>query len=905
MNINRLSPERPRRSVLFTHRLRQALIEPAGAIRDVGARRSARLIAIMLLLMIALFLVVDGYQLLTVPGYRPPWAGYLFLISAYALSRTALYQVAAVLMIAMFPLVIFTTILASAAPGVDRIVSYLVLSLFLGSIFVSWRGVMLLAAINLAGLLILPMIDPVRIPSYEPLVTPMAENLIGSALVLVSMRHRNQIERDRQAELRGSEERLRLALDAAHMGTWHWDARADVLVGSWQISHLFDLPVEQPVGCMADYLRYLHPADRPEVEAKLAVLQTSDASDYSLDHRIVWADGVVRWLGVTGRIYRDAAGQLTHMTGTAMDITARKRAEIEREQALASLRSSEERYALAARGANDGLWDWDLLSGAIFFSPRWKAMLGYAEDAIGTSPEEWLGRLHPYDQEPVRVRLAAHARRLIDHFELEYRIAHADGSYRYMLCRGLAIGESLNQATRMVGSQTDITDRKQAEERLRYDALHDSLTDLPNRALFMDRLGHAMRTRTRRIDDASFAVLFLDLDRFKTVNDSLGHLIGDELLITVAQQLERCLRPNDTIARLGGDEFTILLDPLRQPQDASEVAERLQQALSAPIQIQGREVFTSVSIGIALGSPAYERPEELLRDADTAMYQAKLRGKARYAVFDAAMHTDALELLQLETDLRRALDRAELRVYYQPIVSLHTEQIVGFEALVRWQHPQRGMIPPDMFIPLAEDTGLITVLGQIVLREACRQLAVWQAQLPALPQLYMSVNLSAKQMAQPDLVELIAETLRETGLAPHQLKLEILESALIGRALAAETLGRLKDLGVQISIDDFGTGYSSLSYLHQFPVDTLKIDRSFISRMGVNGEHSEIILAIVTLARSLGMEAIAEGVETISQRDQLRELQCDYGQGWLFARALDQSAATDLVASLAVQPRAV
>jgi diguanylate cyclase (GGDEF)-like protein/PAS domain S-box-containing protein len=573
------------------------------------------------------------------------------------------------------------------------------------------------------------------------------------------------------------------------------------------------------------------------------------------------------------------------------------RSRIERDR-QAQLRQSEERYALAASGANDGLWDWDLASGQIFFSPRWKAMLGYPEGAIGTAPEEWFSRIHPYDQEPVRVRLEAYARRLIDHFELEYRIAHADGGYRYMLCRGLTTGEAANQATRMVGSQTDITDRKLAEERLLYDALHDNLTGLPNRALLMDRLSHALIKRARRADEPIFAVLFLDLDRFKTVNDSLGHLTGDELLLTVAQKLAQCLRPSDTIARMGGDEFTILLDPLRGPQDASEVAERIQLALAAPIPIRGREVFTSVSIGIALGSAAYERPEELLRDADTAMYQAKLRGKARYAVFNPAMHTDALELLQLETDLRRALDRAELRVHYQPIVSLHTERIVGFEALVRWQHPQRGLIPPDMFIPLAEDTGMIVALGQIVLREACRQLAEWQAQVPNLPLLRMSVNLSAKQMAQPDLVELIAQTLRETGLAAHQLKLEILESALIGRALAAETLGRLKDLGVQISIDDFGTGYSSLSYLHQFPVDTLKIDRSFISRMGVNGEHSEIISAIVTLARSLGMEAIAEGVETTMQRDQLRELQCDYGQGWLFARALDQAAATTLVASL-------
>jgi len=733
----------------------------------------------MLLTMLVLFVTVDIVQLLSVPSYSPRWSGYMFLIGAYAFSRTTHYRLAVGMMIAICPLAIFTTIISSSAPGVDGAVSYLVLGLFLSSIFVSWHGVLLLAAINLVGLLLLPSLIPDKVAGATSLMASLAVNLIGAALVLISMRHRRQIEGDRQAELRGSEERLR--------------------------------------------------------------------------------------------------------------------------QALAALRNSEERYALAARGANDGLWDWDLTSGQIFFSPRWKAMLGYAEDAISTAPEEWFSRIHPNDLEPMRTRLAAHARRLIDHFELEYRITHADGGYRYMLCRGLAIGETATLATRMVGSQTDITDRKLAEERLRHDALHDSLTSLPNRALFMDRLSHAMRRRRRirSVDEATFAVLFLDLDRFKTVNDSLGHMVGDELLLTAAQKLQQCLRPNDTIARIGGDEFTILLDPLQQPRDATEIAERIQRILAAPIHIHGHEIFTSVSIGIALSGDNYERPEELLRDADTAMYQAKLQGRARYAVFDDAMHADALELLRIESDLRRALDRSELRVHYQPIVSLHTEQIVGFEALVRWQHPERGMIPPDMFIPVAEDTGMITVLGQIVLREACRQLAEWQAQLPGLPPLMMSVNLSAKQLAQPDLLDLIDNALRETGLSAKQLKLEILEGALIGKAQAAETLRRIKDLGVQISIDDFGTGYSSLSYLHQFPVDTLKIDRSFISQMGTNGEHNEIISAIVSLARSLGMEAIAEGIETVAQRDQLRELNCDYGQGWLFARALDQAAATTLVASLA------
>jgi diguanylate cyclase (GGDEF)-like protein len=455
----------------------------------------------------------------------------------------------------------------------------------------------------------------------------------------------------------------------------------------------------------------------------------------------------------------------------------------------------------------------------------------------------------------------------------------------------------LGQAV-LVGAQTDITDRKLAEARLHYNALHDSLTGLPNRALFLDRLGQVIKRR-REGNTPAFALLFLDLDRFKTINDSLGHQAGDELLIGVARRLEGCLRPGDTVARLSGDEFTILLEPLIQATEATARAEQIQRALAPPFPVQGQEIFVSASIGIGLGTGEYRHADDVLRAADAALHQAKLWGKARYAVFAAPIYDQARSRLQLETDLHRAVARTEFRLHYQPIVLLANDLTVGFEALVRWHHPTRGLLAPGDFLPLAEDTGLITPLSYWVLREACRQLVEWQRQLAPLPPLSISVNLPAGLLTQPELVPRIRQILRETSLAAPQLKLELVENTLVAEGEAAATaLGRLKILGVQLSIDDFGTGYSSLSYLHRFPVDTIKIDRSFVSRLGTDHEPAEIIAAIVTLARSLGMTTVGEGIETAEQQQQLQALGCDYGQGWLFAPALDAAQTATLLAGL-------
>src|SRR5690348_10001059 len=572
---------------------------------------------------------------------------------------------------------------------------------------------------------------------------------------------------------------------------------------------------------------------------------------------------------------------------------ARISTQLAHKKAQEALRESEERYALAARGANDGLWDWNLVTSAMYFSPRWKAMLGFRENEIEDRLEEWIGRIHDADRERVKEEIATHQKGLTPHFESEHRLLHKDGGFRWMLSRGLAVHDATGKALRMAGSQTDITERK----------VSDPLTGLPNRLLFIDRLGRLVKHSKRR-KDILFAVLFLDLDGFKMINDSMGHLIGDQLLLGVANRLEKCLRSTDTVARLGesftvarlgGDEFTVLLDDLKEPNDAKSAADRLMKSLAPPFILGGKEVFTSVSIGIALSNSAYDQAEDMLRDADTAMYRAKSLGKARFEVFDADMRASVMARLQLETDLRGALEREEFRNFYQPIVSLDSGRIVGFEALLRWQHPIRGLLGPEEFILVAEETGLIRELGWWNLREACRQMSQWRS-APKGRNLVISVNLSAKQFLQPNLVEDIRKLLGKLSLAPDALKLEITESAVMADPSAAvEMLQQIKSIGIRLAIDDFGTGYSSLSYLHRFPLDTLKIDRSFIRDMQEDGEGMEIARTILPMASNLRLDVVAEGVETLEQVALLKQLHCKYAQGYYFSKPLSAENTTALL----------
>ena len=441
---------------------------------------------------------------------------------------------------------------------------------------------------------------------------------------------------------------------------------------------------------------------------------------------------------------------------------------------------------------------------------------------------------------------------------------------------------------------TDVTTRKRAEEQLLHNALHDALTGLPNRALFLEHLRHAIERNGMR-GEKNFAVLFLDFDQFKIINDSLGHMEGDNLLRSIARRLADSLRPGDIVARLGGDEFTILLDDLGKSGDVTRIVERIQNDLKLPFTLRGSQVFIGASIGIALSDGNYTKPEIMLRDADIAMYRAKSGGKSRYQIFNQKMHEQASSRLQLETDLRQALEREEFRVYYQPIINLQTGKIKGFESLVRWQHPTRGLVSPLEFIPVAEETGLIIPLGEWILRQSCRQLRQWQTKLN--PSLTMSVNLSCKQFMQTDLVERVVKILAETRIESDSLRLEITESHLMEDSEAAiAVMNRLCALDIKLSIDDFGTGYSSLSYLHRLPVNYLKIDRSFVSRMQINSDNREIVRTIILLAKNLNLEVIAEGIETEEQADYLKNLDCDFGQGYLFSKPVESQQAGALIA---------
>jgi len=557
---------------------------------------------------------------------------------------------------------------------------------------------------------------------------------------------------------------------------------------------------------------------------------------------------------------------------------------IERKRIAEQLRESQERYQLAVHGSNDGIWDWNLKTNRIYFSPRWKSMLGYQENEIPNKPGEWFKRVHPEDIHALRLALTNHIKGHSLLFESEYRIQHKLEHYIWAQARGSLIKDTNNQPSRLAGSQTDITLRKEVDARLQFDAFHDTLTNLPNRALFMDRLTQALE-RKKRHSDYLFAVLFLDLDHFKDVNDNHGHPVGDQLLIAYGQKVSTCLRSIDTVSRLGGDEFAILLDDIKQIDYALEIANRIQQECRTPFNVNGTEIVISASIGIVPSTLDHCHPDDILRDADIAMYQAKTLGRACHSLFETPMRQRLVSRLELGNDLRKALENQEFQVQYQPIISLKTWKILGFEALCRWNHPLRGSIPPTEFIPIAEESGYINTLGMWVLRQACEQMQEWHARFPINPPISIHVNISGKQFHQPGLVEDIQRILANTHLDPKFLNLEITENLFVEYDEPFNTaLARLTEIGVKLQIDDFGSGYSSFNYLQRLPVSSIKIDSVFIANMKSGNNNTEIVRSIITMARSLGMGAIAEGVETAEQFAQLQSVNCESGQGYYISR---------------------
>ncbi len=562
------------------------------------------------------------------------------------------------------------------------------------------------------------------------------------------------------------------------------------------------------------------------------------------------------------------------------------------------IQKKKERDTLPIEAAGDGHWYWDLRADKIYFSRQWAAMLGYEEGELGTNPDEWFDRIHPYYVPEFKEALSAHLYGKTQQFQSQHRVQHRDGTYIWVLIRGLALRDAHGNPTAIAGSQIDVTVLMEVEKKIVDDAFHDKLTGLPNRQALLVRLEGAF-DRLKKSGPFLFVVMFLDLDRFKVINDSLGHLVGDQLLAAAAARLRGTLRERsgDMVARFGGDEFVILMEDLRGAEQALAVASRVQDVLAEPFKLGKHEVRTRASIGVAFSNTKIEKPEDLLRNADTAMYHAKAQRKGDVQIFNAEMHSEALRLHQLQNDLGRALDRQELLLYYQPVISMQSGRIVGAEALLRWQHSGGEIIGPAEFIPLAEETGAIVSIGEWALRAACSQNVVWQR--AGYQPLTVAVNLSAHQIRQEDFPQTVARILMETRLDANWLELELTETALMENLDAAtRILNRLLDCGVHVSIDDFGTGYSSLSYLRRFVVNSLKMDRSFVADLTTDGKSAAVARGLITLAHELGLTVTAEGVETHDQLSFLGSHGCDRVQGYLASRPLPAKEFAELARSI-------
>lgn len=686
----------------------------------------------------------------------------------------------------------------------------------------------------------------------------------------------------RKALVENAFRRLEKALDTMQLGVTVTDLDGRIVYTNPADAAMHGWSAEELVG---KDVRVLGPDDRAR---RLAPEEIAAMGTWRRESVNVRRDGSTFPVQLMSDVVRDPDGEAIGVVTTCEDITTRKKAE-------RALRESEERYALAMRGANDGLWDWNLESGEVFYSSVWREMLGLDESEFPGTLEAWLERVHPEDRDQLQFDLAAHRADRSPRFQNEHRIRHADGSWIWVLARGIAERGPDGKPYRITGSLTDITERKGAEAQLAQDALYDTLTGLPNRAFLYDLLNRALARLARR-SDYTFAVLFLDLDRFKQVNDTLGHAAGDDLLVEVARRLEESVRPGDVVTRLAGDEFCVLLDGIGESGDATRVARRILDVLDRPVRLGDRPVQTGCSIGIAISEPGMEDPEQILRNADTAMYRAKSEGRACFELFDRSMQEQAVELLRLENELRKAVEEGQFRLVYQPVVSLGDRTVTGLEALVRWHHPERGVLSPGSFVPLAEETGVIVPLGWWTLDEACSRMGDWARRHPTMNGMTVSVNLSARQLRHPELVDRVRGALDRAELEPRRLRLDVSEKVLMENPdLNRDVVARLRELGVQVQIDDFGTGMSSLSYLNRFHVSTLKLDRSFVREIDTTSDRSAVAQAFITLARALDIPVVAEGVESDVHDARLRDLRCEQGQGYLYHQPLDPDAVTTLL----------
>ena len=568
---------------------------------------------------------------------------------------------------------------------------------------------------------------------------------------------------------------------------------------------------------------------------------------------------------------------------------------IERQRSEQALIKVKERYALAVAGANDCIWDWEADTQKAYFSPRWNELTGLTGDVGVDRLQDWFERVHPEDLPELKRIMSVKLDGPRRHFEYEHRLRHESGEYLWVYARGVILADKTGRAVRMAGSISSIAKRKETENQLIHRALHDALTGLPNRVLFIDRLQQALR-RFKRNNTLRFAVLYFDLDRFKFVNDSLGHSAGDSLLVSIARRLMSVIRPGDTVARMGGDEFAVLVSDIEDESDTALVSERIHTLFQQEFSIAGRGMYTSASIGVAVAAPQYQSPEEILRDADLAMYRAKRSETENTVIFDTTMHQAAITRLNMETDLRRALARGEFVVYYQPIVTLSERRIVAFEALLRWLHPEKGILAPESFLNIVEDTGMLATLSWWVLEQACSQAQQWRQVFVNGTPLGMSVNVSASMFRARDALQRVKRIVAESGIAPQDLSLELTERDVIDSEDATRSvLDELRAFGVKIHMDDFGTGYSSLSYLQRCSYDTLKIDRSFIQSLDSETQSAAIIKTIVGLGRMLNINVVAEGVESQHQIDALVSMDCPEAQGFWFSKPVPAVEAAQLL----------